>query len=319
MSDRKWFFFQSDKKNRVFVAGYYPSDFDWTVETLPRRIRELKKVCFIMDGSGIYSPINIGCMPLPMFLYSEVTNYISHEKYCQLVRVQWGDLSRNRVVIDRVCKAFVPVLRTVYSSFSDVPKDEHFAIVSGRFFFDEVALEAFKRMIVVLNGVYYYPSSKANKYPIIAYPPKNFDHLFVKRPPMDEGEAMRRVFEFCMESLRKFSLEKKGEHLGAILLDTDPQYGYVIMALKTSAARSIKELDDIERYEYDNYAGINEDKLYGGCEYLSERKLTGVLAEAIRKLAEERLVRDLARPEGLRIGYAVHDRHAKWIAEVGIH
>ncbi|MCX7805334.1 MAG: hypothetical protein N3A38_09120 [Planctomycetota bacterium] len=314
MVAREWYFFHRVKRSMVFVAGYYPSNFDWTIETLPKRKGELRKLIFILDGSGLLPIVQAGCMPLPM-IYSDITKYLGSEKSCEWVRVKWGDVKGNRFIPDRICKAFVPVPRRTYKSLDEVPPDENFAVAGGRFFFSGEVFDILGEAKVWLEDVHYYPASKARRYPAIAYPPKNYDHLFVRRPEMPEKEAEDRIFAFCLESLRKFAAEGEGK-LSAILLDTDPGYGYVIMALKTSETKDVGDLDDIGQYEYDNYAEINADRLYGDCEYLPEKKLTAALTRAIRRLAAEPAVKTLARPEGLRIGYGVHDKPVRLIASV---
>jgi hypothetical protein len=313
----EWLMANGGQESSLTIAGWYPLSFDWEIKTLYTRQAELHKIKIIL---GIRQGQRSGHHP-EMLFDQLPTALLSNDKYVQekfspylsgfaKVLVETGLIYNNRR-FNKFGKSvlLVPTPEVYYNKPGDVTEGKHIAIIADKFC---ISSELHHRLSFYVRDVVFVPFNPQ----LIIPPPSSadFSNFFKNRPKSQGIVVENKLLQFILSSLEKFKSDFS-EKLGAVLLDCDPNYGYMIVALKISPVID-KNLIEIGDFEFSNFAEIEENKLYGEAEFLSQQQFRMVIKRVIQKLVKDDLVKSLVGPSGLHIAYAFHDEDINWISEI---
>ncbi len=318
--DTRWLVPYDGRGNGVTIEGWYPTHFNWDIATLHTRLSQLSRVKI---GYGIrrghngadYPEVIFDQLPIPLIANekSAIAAFAPYWDGFLPIPVQTGSVREgNRY--DKMPSgkrlALVPLPLSCFTSADEVPQGKHLAVIANKFC---ISVELYKKLHRSYTRSFVVLPFNAD----LQLPPPitpDYSASFAKRekPALQVIEA--RILHFLLESLHKYQSQYT-EKLGAILLDCDPRYGYVILALKQTPVLGTKDLA-IDDFEIDRFSELDAQALYGEYAYLSATQFRRVLKEVIQALAREGLARALARFEHLHIAYAFHDEDLCWLAEV---
>jgi hypothetical protein len=308
----RWRVLVGGQGDAAIISGWFPAEFDWSIETLYTRTKQLQRVKLIYDvRPGQISASHPGFLfdQLPVPLLAEGLQIFpnSWEGFLPVSvmtgiapRMRFNKWGRNLVI--------VPTPLVMYASPEEVPADRHFAVIDKVFCFSEELFAQedfwFRKVVAVPFGTHH---------PRPAPSTPDFSAVFAKRVPSEEAVVEARILDFIFDHLQRYRAQYTAP-LGALLLDSDPEYGYVILALKQTPVVERRHTD-IEDFELDQYALLEADALYQGAAYLSATRLRAVFKRVIARLAQDARVRALAGTP-LHLAYAFHDEAIHWLATV---
>jgi hypothetical protein len=299
------------------IKGWYPASFSWDIASLHERQSQLKKLKIVFEirpgqKGGEHSEVLFGQLPLPLFSDSD---YVTKEFSPYFV--QFAPVPVRTVVLDSDgrCQPWgkdvvpVPSPQAFYSKPQDVPPAIHMAIIGGRF--------CMSATIVAKHNYYFRKMALAplNHNPPLPIPKTpDFTSLFAKKAKSSEFDVEKAIYQFVMAALQNYT-KQHSDKLTALLLDCDPKYSYVIVALKQSPVRDLENID-IQDFELEQFAILESSQLYGSKEFLPRRKLGEVLERVISSISNSPLVASITGTPALHIGYAYHDESLRWITAV---
>jgi len=316
--ESRWRIPYDNTGDTIMIEGWYPAEFNWDILTLHTRqsqFRRLKIVCDHGPGQtgGSYPSIFANKLPIPLFCSDTIKKFLPYSEGFVAIPVQTGSVKKENH-FDRwpgyKQQFLVPLPEVCFNSPDEVPPDRHLAVIAGKFCIST-------ELIRTLNSYY---THKTRFMPfcadVVLPAPSTPDYsaVFAKRPKAQLPVVEETILNFLLTSLERYQTQYT-ERLGGILLDCDPKYGYIILALKQTPVPAGKRID-IDEFELDRFSSLEAEELYGDAEYLSATQFRGVLKRVIQALANHELVRALAREEHLHIAYAFHDDDLQWIVEI---
>ena len=316
VTDTKWLVPCGGLGSSLIIHGWYPAAFDWDITTLHTRqaqLRKLKIVFNLRPGNiaGTQPDILFDQLPIPIFSNdSNVIDIFTHYwDGFATIPVVTGCIQRGRFVKGGRSFIIVPLPEVIYPSPEEVPVERQLAVIDRRFCVTSALVQhhAFS-----FSDVQFTPFGDSAVLPSPTTP--DFSVAFVKRVNMPEAEVEERIVRFVLASLQRYQ-RQYAEKLTGLLLDCDPHYGYIIVALKQTPFTATADTD-IGEFEFDRFAVLDAAELYGNAGYLSAPRLRAMLIRVIERLAQQACIQALAAPAALHMGYAFHDESMRWLADI---
>jgi len=323
----EWLVPAYNKGNCVKLIGCYPHNFDWTPSTLGSRLFLMRTMKIIFGRGSRFPSLLIGPFPLPLIDYPFLDvfepDFFSkpHRRVKMFnqwigrldftwVRVQIGSIENDRFKFAAFYVIPVPSPSLCFDTISSIPRDKDVVVVRGNFAIRDRFFKTKERELTrdvefqILRESGVIASSRL----------KNFDHYFSERPSVPNRKVERHILSFLHKNLSLFTKNEKSK-ITAILLDVDPESGYVILSIKTGAIASTSRLD-IDDFEYSEFACLEAKELFGNAKYHEGKEIVLVLNKILMDFSKEERIKRFASSSGLHLSYAVHDKPIKWIAKV---
>lgn len=298
------------------IKGWYPSSTIFALDHIAiSQVKKTRIVFGIRPGqlSGHHPEVLYDNIPLPVFSNDSyvIETFSPYWKFFEPIVVKTFFANRNgRCEPHGKSVILIPNKANFFESPADVPDECEMAIIKGRF--------CISRELIKKHNFYFREIQFVNYDDNISFPPpitEDMSNLFIKRQTSNESDILRILLRLLLDAIRNFNCTNN-KIVSAILLDCDPKYGYVIVAIKTSPILNANALD-INDFEFPQYAVFDANAIYGQKEYLSRKRFELIIKQTIQKFYTERSVfENIPGNDNILLGYAFHDEDIRWIKEL---
>lgn len=314
--DSRWLVPCGGQGSSFVVRGWHPAPVEWSLAALHHQQKALRRLKIIFalrpdQRSGSQPEVLFDRLPVPLFA---ADNYVIETfnpfwDGFTLALVQTGFIADNGFEKWGRSLLPAPTPEVMFADPADVPLHRHMAVIANRFC---VSTELLEQASYYFRNVVCSPLGESAVIPLPTTP--DFSGAFNSRVPAREPVVEEKIFSFIIDSLQRYQAQCHTPIYG-MLLDCDPQYGYVILALKQFPLADASPVD-IDDFELDQFAILEARELYGDATYLPPARMRAVLRRVIERLPQHDAVQASAGIPTLQIAYAFHDEEIHWLARV---
>ena len=312
--NEKWLVASGGKDYSFIINGWYPESetFDWDIRNLHNKIKQLRTLKLIFGirpgvNSGTHTEMLFDQLPIPLVVSYVIKEFSDYIDGFVLVSLQAGIIINNRYKKYTKTNALIPLPNAFFSDPDEVPNNRMMAIIDDHYC---VRKEFVNNHQFKLRGVEFVPFLFNLHRPSPQSP--DFSSLFIKNTTkINEVEIEKKILQFTEESLSEYKSNNNLKLYG-LLFDCDPEYGYIIIALKQTPIID-KYSIDIDDFEIDQLSILQPRDLYGDYKYFTATQLRKIFNNVIHKLSEHALIKSLSSPIGMHLAYSFHDEVIHWI------